>query len=64
MPGPLIAGDELVPIAEAAVELRVHPGSLYAQGLAGAFRLIRTGKRWSMRRWEIDALLARNAHTP
>lgn len=57
-----LGGDEVVPLVEAAVALRLQPARLFALGIRGDFELVRVDDRaWGLRRWQVEAALARQA---
>lgn len=55
----LHAGGELLTLGEAALLAGCHPATLFAAATRGDLTLQRQGRRWVVRRWEIEALAAR-----
>lgn len=47
-----LGSDELVPIADLAIELGIAPAALYYAGTRKELELVKGSRGWMVRRWE------------
>jgi excisionase family DNA binding protein len=62
-PGHLLPAEKpLYSVEEAAVALQLHPATLWKLARAGKLRMVKIGKRTTIRRDDLEALIMASSH--